>query len=95
MSFIYSLEDLRLPRHIDLRLYAKNIRGRVMKGEIIRASRLKVDDFLRKDFKRIRCIERTRHQYQHYQDPNIQGLNRSTHPAQNFLVPARVMNLLS
>jgi hypothetical protein len=63
MSFIYSLKDLRLPGHIDLRLNAKDIRCGVMKGNIIRASRLKVDNFLRKDLKGERCIERTRHQY--------------------------------
>jgi hypothetical protein len=56
ISFIYSLEDLRLPGHIDLRLNTKDIRCGVMKGNITRASRLKVDYFLRKDLKRKRSI---------------------------------------
>jgi hypothetical protein len=42
-----------------------------MKGEAIRASRLKVDYFLRKDPERERSIERPRHHDQHYKDPNV------------------------
>jgi hypothetical protein len=58
MSFIYSLKDVWLPRHIDLRFNTKDIRCGVMKRNIIWTSRLKVDDLFRKDLKRERYIER-------------------------------------